>query len=278
MNLPRVTFPGKFTLVTDATVAVSCTTMSGSTTVTMADTTAINGAVGVSGTGIAAGTYVSTVASATTITLTQAATASGTATLTFALEPVTLAEAKLHLRVTTTAEDGYIANLITAARRRAESHLDRSFLTKTWDYTLETFPTVISDTGLWMRVQNVIVIPKAPLIAVTTLSYIDLNATTQTLVQGTDYSVRTGDPGAVYPYPLTRVWPYTRYQLDAVTIRFTAGYGSLATSTPATIKQAILMIVGHLYRNREDVTDYTAVVIPRGADYLLDSESWGSRV
>lgn len=191
-------------------------------------------------------------------------------------EPVTLAEAKSHLRVDFSDDDTLISNLIVAARQRCETEIDRAFVTQTWDYTLETFPYVTNDYLLWHRVQNAIVMPKARLASVTALTYLDANGTTQTLTQNTDYLVVTGDPGAVYPYPVTRIWPYTRFQLGAVNVRFVCGYGA-ASAVPQCIKVAILQLVGTLYRNRESLADGQQFELPMGCRYLLASEAWGSR-
>lgn len=47
-------------------------------------------------------------------------------------EPVTLAEAKAHLRVSGTDEDAYIDALVKAARGRAESLTRRQLITATY--------------------------------------------------------------------------------------------------------------------------------------------------
>ncbi len=143
-----------------------------------------------------------------------------------ASEPISLAEAKSHLRVDITDDDALITTLITAARLRCESELDRSFVNTSWNYTLERFPFVTTDRAASYWVPNVIAIPKCPLASVTSVSYTAVDGTTATLVQGTDYLVHTaGEPGAVQPFPLTRIWPLTRTQLGAVTIRAVVGYG-----------------------------------------------------
>jgi uncharacterized phiE125 gp8 family phage protein len=193
-----------------------------------------------------------------------------------AVEPLTTAEAKTHLQVTFSDDDAYIGGLITAVRKRFEGEIDRAFVTQTWDYTIETFPLILNDRQLWRRVQNVITIPKAPLVSITSFSYIAPDGSTQTLAEGTDYLKRTGDPGAVYPYPVTRIWPQTQTRLDAVTIRFVAGYGD-NTAVPETIKAAIKLMIGHLYMNRVAVTGVQGYELPLAVGYLLNAESWGSR-
>lgn len=191
-------------------------------------------------------------------------------------EPVSLAEAKAHLRVTFSDDDALISNLITAARIRCETAIDRKFITQTWDFKLETFPIPYLDSQLWVRVPGVIVLPFAPIASVTSISYVDANGDTQTLTSGVNYLAKTGTPGAVHPYPVTSIWPYVRQQLDAVTIRFVAGYGA-AADVPATIKAAILLMVNHLYTNRLSVTPETMTELPMGVIYLLGAAAWGHR-
>ena len=57
-----------------------------------------------------------------------------------AAEPVTLAEAKAHLKVDTTADDALISSLITGARARAEWHSGRAFVTQSWTLWLDAWP------------------------------------------------------------------------------------------------------------------------------------------
>src|SRR5689334_6458680 len=57
-----------------------------------------------------------------------------------AFEPVSLDEAKMHLKVDTTDDDELIASLITAARVRAEWHTGRAFVTQGWTLWLDDWP------------------------------------------------------------------------------------------------------------------------------------------
>src|SRR5688572_25610126 len=87
-----------------------------------------------------------------------------------AAEPVTTAEAKLHLRVTDSDDDTYIGSLITAARQKLENENGLAFINQTWDLTLDAFP----DLG------DVIKFPIHPLSSVTSITYKDTDGTTQT--------------------------------------------------------------------------------------------------
>jgi uncharacterized phiE125 gp8 family phage protein len=256
------------------------TLATGSAVVTgLLDTAQLEGALAVAGTGVPRRTLVASIDSPTQVTLTNQATATGGQSLTFGLEPVMLDEAKNHLRVDYDYDDWKIARLIAAARRRCEGELDRAFLNTAFDYVLEAFPSfeVRDDPAIWRRVTNPLVIPKAPLVSVNSLTYVTGGGTAVSLAQNADYLVRTGEPGALYPYPVTAIWPYTRVQFDAVTVRCVVGHGTTAAAVPENVAEAILLLVGSLYENREATGDARNAELPMGVEYLLAQSSWGSR-
>lgn len=171
-----------------------------------------------------------------------------------ATEPVTLAEAKLHLRVDGVTEDTLITALISAARQDAEHRLGRALITQTWELTLDAFTDTIE-------------LPRPVLASVTSIKYIDTTGAEITLSSGA-YTVDTdSEPGRVYPVYGTS-WPDTRDQLNAVRIRYVAGAASVDTA----IKQWMLLRIAALYENRESVVSGQAIqAAPRDfADGLLD--------
>ena len=187
-----------------------------------------------------------------------------------ASEPVTLAEAKSHLRVTLSTDDTYIATLIVAARESCEAAVNRSFVATTWDYVLDEFPYSI-DYGI-----PVINIPKGDLISVTSVTYRDAAGSSQTLTANTNYLVVAGAPGWIYPAP-GQYWPATQvYRPESVAIRCTIGYGASGSSVPGAVKQAILLLVGDYYRNREQtIVGTISGPLATGVQSLLDSVRWG---
>ncbi len=159
-----------------------------------------------------------------------------------ATEPITLAEARAHLRVDDTSEDDYITALITVAREHAEALTDRQFITATYALRLDDFPRRSSD---------VILLPRPRLIAVSSIAYLDGSNVAQTLAADQYQVDASSEPGRIVPaYSLA--WPSVYPVMNPVTITFTAGYGA-ATAVPKAIKQAILMTVAHFFENREPV-------------------------
>lgn len=172
-----------------------------------------------------------------------------------AVEPVTLAEAKAHLRVTGTDEDALVSALIVAARSFAEECTGRAFVTQTWDYVLDAFPCAAFE------------LPKAPLQSVTSVSYVDTDGATQTLDSGLYKVDAITDPGRIAP-AYGETWPSTRAEENAVTIRFVAGYG-LAAAVPQPIKQALLLMTGQQFEHREATAEGSWSRLPLGVDALL---------
>jgi uncharacterized phiE125 gp8 family phage protein len=167
-------------------------------------------------------------------------------------EPVTLAEAQLHLRVDHNDELDLINSLLRTARDFCERFTNRQFVTATYDLTIDRFPTQsfwssMSKAYVWES--GDIILPKPPLQSVTSITYVDGSGMSQTL-SATVYEVDTGlQPGAIR-LKYDQMWPSIRDQKNAITIKFKAGYGP-KESVPETIKAAIKLMLGHLYENRE---------------------------
>lgn len=157
-------------------------------------------------------------------------------------EPITLQEAKDHLRVDSTDDDALISAIIEAARQHLDGRdgiLSRALMPQTWDYSIDRFPD--GDT---------IPLPLAPAQSITSVKYVDGNGVTQTM-SASDYALSADlewSPSVRLGY--NKTWPSTRDTYDAVTVRFVAGYASAAV-VPAPLKAAILLLIGHLYENRE---------------------------
>ena len=141
-----------------------------------------------------------------------------------AYEPLTLAEAKLYLRVDHADDDQAILRLIQSAREMAEEYLRRSLITQDWQLDLED--------GLSDRVT----LPRGP---VQSILSVETRHADGTLLQ----TISSG----LYRLAATRrelvsdVWLSER-----VRIQYRAGYGT-AENVPAVIRQGILAHVGALY-------------------------------
>lgn len=175
-------------------------------------------------------------------------------------EPVSLAEAKAHLRVTTPNDNTLIGNLIKAARQEVENYTNRALASQTFELIIDNFP------------KNKIVLPMPPIESIAWIKYKDCDGI-ETTMPSADYIFYNSEPAIIVPdYGIS--WPsFNPYPVGAVEIRFVAGYKTTGNNAsliiPEPIRQALLLIIGHLYENREAVVEGNKIKIPMGAEYLL---------
>lgn len=174
-------------------------------------------------------------------------------------EPVLLAETKRHLRVDDPDDDALIENLITAARQHVEEVCRRQLLTATWILSLPGFPA----GGGAIR------LPRPPCQKVESLKYVDSAGETQILTETTDYQVVADEWPAEVLSAYGKSWPAARAVPEAVLVEYDAGYGAAGADVPASIRAAILLLVGHLYENREAATGEALKIVPMAVDSLL---------
>jgi uncharacterized phiE125 gp8 family phage protein len=180
-----------------------------------------------------------------------------------ATDPITLAEAKKHLRVTDDDYDAYIEALITAATRHAEEWTGRAFVDQTWEITLDTFPT------------NAIELAKPPLIEVVSVVYDDGDGN-ETTYSPSGYVVDAVSEPAWVVVSGSGNWPTVYDGINAVRVRFRAGYVDAGNSpavgeVPKDILHAILLEVGTFYGQRETIVVGTNVAAIPAWEALLRS-------
>ena len=179
-------------------------------------------------------------------------------------EPLSLDEAKLHLRVDGTAEDDYIAGLIKAAREACEIEARRAFVTRTLDLSITCWP------------DYVLALPLPPLVSVTSIKYTDEDGSEGTVSASTYVVNANVEPGLIICKP-SQSWPSVNLMPGpSIVVRYVAGFGT-AADVPAVYKQAMLLLIGHMYENRESVIVGTiATKLPDAVSKLLslDRVSW----
>lgn len=134
-----------------------------------------------------------------------------------------------------TTSDPQLLLLAKAARVTAENKTRRAICTQTWDLKMDSFPG-------WA-----IHIPKPPLQSITHIKYIDNNGIEQTLGSGEYLVDTTSEPAQVTPV-FGGAWPTPRWQNNAVTVRFVAGYGD-AGDVPEGIKLWMMTRIKHHHAN-----------------------------
>lgn len=157
-----------------------------------------------------------------------------------ASEPVSLDEAKAHLRVDHDDEDALIARLVKNARETAERHTGRAFIAQSWKLWRDCWP---------QNGSGAIEIPKPPLIAVTGVVVTSRSGAETTLSSDAYIVDRASVPGRLVPKETT-VFPVDLAEANAIALSFEAGYGASASDVPAAIRTAILNLVAHQYEQR----------------------------
>ena len=175
------------------------------------------------------------------------------------VEPVTLDDMKLHLRVECTADDTLITALIVAARQWCEDYEHRAYITQTITAKLDCLPRRM-------------ILPKPRLQEVSSVKYIDTGGDEQTLSSDL-YDVDTyREPGQIVR-GYNDTYPDTLDVVNAVEVIYVAGYGDASTDVPSKAIAAIKLLCAHLYENRIAVTDMTMEEIPLGVKNLLNARA-----
>lgn len=164
-----------------------------------------------------------------------------------AVEPITLDEAKAHLRVDHVADDALISELIGAARQYVEDWTGRALVEQTWQLELDAWP-----------IGQVIYLPRPRAIGITSVKYIDGDGVQQTLGSGNYVLDEQSEPARLFP-PYGVDWPSVRDQRGAIEIIWTAGYGANAAAVPDGIKAAVKLVLDHLYA-RDPVRGFPSAV------------------
>ncbi len=204
------------------------------------------------------------------------------------VEAITLEEAHLHLRLDVYdsppahPDDPLILGLISAAREWAEKFTGRSIGERLLELGLDRFPHLHHGRD-WLHVPRpgmplarhpmAIELPGGPVNALDHLIYTDAAGVDQTMVglQLDTYQ----EPARVLP-PISTCWPSTQVRMGAVRVRYWAGYGSAddspsKTPLPTPIKQAMLLVIGHLYENRETSAGSFMTFFSKSFSFCLNS-------
>ena len=179
--------------------------------------------------------------------------------------PVTLEEAKGHLRIDGTAEDSLIERAIDAAAAYIDGPrgIGHALVEQQWDLRLDGFP--------WGR----IVLPLNPVQSVDEITYTDTAGATQTLDAARYIASTAREPATIEP-AWNENWPSTRLIADAVKVRVTVGYKPGAGSPPdyganipSDLKAAVLWLVAHIYENRMPTSTNGAEALPFSVESIL---------
>jgi uncharacterized phiE125 gp8 family phage protein len=162
---------------------------------------------------------------------------------------ITTAEAKKHLRIDHRYEDDYIDTLISAAYDFCENYTGRIIRDQSITESLDDFSGDIE-------------LKYNPVQSITSITYYDSDDVQQS--QST-YFLDTRDLRAVLKPDYNESWPTTNGDFENIEITYQVGYSTI----PYQIEQAVFLIIGSLYEQRENHTNLTINNVPVSAEYLL---------
>lgn len=173
------------------------------------------------------------------------------------LEPISVAEAKLYLRVDHDAENDVIAALITTARLHVERVTRRAIMQQTWRLYADD-----------LSKNNMLEIGIGPVREVIQALCYDQDGD-PFVIAPEDYIVDVSSVPARIKFHF-RSKPDRPRLLNGYEIDFIAGFGSTTLDIPADLRQAVIMLVAHWYENRSAVTNgMSASVTPKGVCDLI---------
>ena len=152
------------------------------------------------------------------------------------IEPVTLDEAKLFLRIDTPDDDVLLASLITASRRLIEQATRNCLLQQTWRFGFDVWPS-----SLMLR------LPLAPLLSLSAVTVMDGagNRMAQNLA---NFQINpTSMPPTVQSKSMP---PISAASEGGIQLAAVFGYGTTATSVPQALRVSVLMVLSQFYETR----------------------------
>jgi uncharacterized phiE125 gp8 family phage protein len=155
-----------------------------------------------------------------------------------ATEPVTVADAKAHMRIDGSDEDILIASLLLTSRLHIETALRLALITQSWTLRLDRWPP-----GRDVK------LPLSPLRSVDEVRVKNPSGGA-VVVAAESYLVD------VASRPARLVWnnvipPIPKVPINGIEIDLTVGFGADGDSVPAPLKHAILMLAAHWYEHRD---------------------------
>lgn len=179
-----------------------------------------------------------------------------------AIEPVSVADVKLHTHIDYDVEDDIIAAWIKSARIMAEDYQRRAFIAQVWELSFDDYPELP------------LALPRAPLMGVSSIKIYDTANAETVLYSAEDDPLTTTEESTTTPetnadfyidesaeparvgFSYNATWPSTTLRsLDSVKIRYVAGYGIHASDVPANVRDAIMLYCAYRNENRAAETE-----------------------
>ncbi len=172
-----------------------------------------------------------------------------------AVEPLTLAEVKTHLRLDGSAEDALLASLVVAARQYLEATTGLALITQRLRFYRDDWPA-----------DGLIQLAIAPLQSVESVTIYDAAGNPLAVALTGHVLDSAASPARLF----LPAQPPTSRPLNGIEIDVTAGFGNTGADVPDTLKRAMLMHVALMYELRGAIpSEMQPAAIPAGYDRLV---------
>ncbi len=166
--------------------------------------------------------------------------------------PISAAEVRNYLRIDGDDDDVAIGLLIAQACEEAEAVTGRALVSATYKATFEDWPRNPARFADWpyggiAPYSPQFLLPRTPLVSVTSVQYYAEDAATLTTLSTSAYRVITDREQGFIELVDGETWPDLEPRSDAVQVTFVAGSGSSSSDVPAGIRQAMLLLCRHYY-------------------------------
>ena len=160
-----------------------------------------------------------------------------------AIEPVSLAEAKAHVRQDGSADDALLTRLIVAARSYIETETGLALIDQTHAATFGEWPKAYSVPEDDLEYSQFMTSARyIPHLEIVKLPFGLVTGITAAGVAWTEFTTVLTARGI-------RIKPTGTIPAGEIIVTFTAGYGETASLVPSDLSHAILMLVATLYDN-----------------------------
>jgi uncharacterized phiE125 gp8 family phage protein len=158
-----------------------------------------------------------------------------------AAAPISIQEIRAQCRVDDASEDALLMAYVRAATDAVEQMTGLRLIDQTWEYAIDAFPERCG----WIR------LPLAPLLALTSIVYLDAQGVAQTLPVTTYLLGGLGSttPARIILAP-NQTWPSNWHGVGSVIIRFRAGWID-HNGAPEALRQAVMMLAAYWFSQRE---------------------------
>lgn len=175
-----------------------------------------------------------------------------------AVEPLSVAEAKDHLRVDHDDEDTYISSLILTSRLHIEAALSLTLIDQTWRWTFDA----------WPKQGATITLPLRPVSSINRIEIFNEQDVGEE-VPGEDYDL-DGDQVPPRIIRNTAQWPRPKISNGGIAVVFESGFGAAPEAVPQPIRHALALLVAHWYEHREPIEiGSKATAVPDTVSTLL---------